>query len=84
MKVNTNVGGITEMNVYDDLAVQIFYGNEFLEVLNDVYNNTSTINELDISELFDRLSKINYQINVAIYKDKNIIKILQGRIKNFF
>ncbi|MCK5140187.1 MAG: hypothetical protein KAQ85_10130, partial [Thermodesulfovibrionia bacterium] len=34
MKVNTNVGGITEMNVYDDLAVQIFYGNEFLEVLN--------------------------------------------------
>jgi hypothetical protein len=84
MKINAQVGGLSGLNIYDDMVVEIFYGREFLNVLNEVYTNTPTTNDFDLSNLFYKLSKINYKINVALYKDKNIIKSLKERALSFF
>lgn len=84
MITDSKVGGLTGLNIYDDMVVEIYYGEEFLNVLNDVYTNTKTINELDLSELFEKLSNIDYTINVAVYTDKNLIKCLKERALSFF
>lgn len=79
MKTGAKVGGLTGFNIYDDVAIQIFYGKEFLSILQDIYKNTPSIDKLDLSELFEKLDSIKYEINVYIYKNKNIIKSLKER-----
>ncbi len=84
MKINAKVGGLTGFNIYDDLVVQTFYGQEFLNVLQEVYKSTSTISDLDLGNLFEKLNKIDYKIHVATYKDPHIISSLKGRAMKFF
>ncbi|MFH1641432.1 MAG: hypothetical protein ABIC04_00875 [Nanoarchaeota archaeon] len=84
IKLGAKVGGLTGMYIYDDVVAEIYYGRDFLNVVNDIYKNTSTINDLDLGTMFEKLSGIDSKINIMLYHNQNIIKYLKERSLSYF
>ncbi|MFW5746883.1 MAG: hypothetical protein ACOCWQ_05035 [Nanoarchaeota archaeon] len=84
MKTGAGVGGISGMNIYDDMAIMIYYGTQFLEVLNDIYSKTDSISDLCLGELFDKLNSIDYRIHAVIYRKPSIVAAIKERALAFF
>ena len=81
---DSKVGGLTGMNIYGDMVVEIYYDKEFLDVLNEIYMKTKTITDFDPVYFFEKLDGIDYSINVVVYKNINIVKCLKERALEFF
>jgi predicted RND superfamily exporter protein len=84
MKIGANAGGITSKKVYEDFVVDIFFDKKFLDILNEVYSKAESVNDLDPSNLFEKLINTNYKINVILYKNKDIVKNIRDRTLGFF
>lgn len=79
MKINSCVGGFSNLYIYDDIAIEAFLSKKFMNVLNDLYQNTKNIEDLDITVFFEKLNKADLKINAAIYTKESVIETLRER-----
>ncbi len=76
---DSGIGGLAAINIYDNYAIQIFYGKLFLRALEKTFLETEEIEDLDMAEIFDSLADMKYKISVIIFDDKTIIESLRER-----
>ncbi len=72
------IGGISEINIYNNYAIQIFYGKKFRRILDDAYSSAKNINDVDISSLYDKLNNEDYKIYISIYRDDEIVRCFRS------
>lgn len=79
MILDSSQRGLTELNIYDNFAIQIFYGKRFIKAVDEIYEDTKNVNDLDICHMMEKLEDLEYHIGVALYTNKSIINSLKER-----
>jgi hypothetical protein len=74
----------TDLVIYKDLVIQIFYPQEIKDAIDEVYSSTKNVKDLDLDGFFKKVFEKKTRIPVLISKNKEVAEELSGMIRKLF
>lgn len=85
VKTGANCSSISEVWIYPDKLVEIFFSDKLWTYFNDLYINIKKIEDINFSKVIEKLYEYNdVPIKILVHKDKSIINLgIKETLKQF-
>ena len=84
LKTGINCAEIADILIFKDTVIEVFYSQEIKKELDKFYEETKSIDDLDIKHLFENVFQKKTKINVVIHQNKELAEQLKGQTLSYF
>jgi len=83
-KTGCDIATTSDVIVFEDIVIEVFYPPEIRKMLDEVYNNTKKVGELNVDDFFEKVFQKKTKIPVIITKNKLVADQLREQTLAFF
>ncbi len=75
---------VSEQWAFYDLLVEVYFSNDFLILLDKIYNSITNLSDLNLNSFFKELRDMPYQNRAIIHKNREYVKEVKLKTMSYF